>query len=86
MWVGRYVSLLAFVLAIPACLYLRQSRHLFSFALFLSPLVVMLGAHAFASVNVVRYNDPLLLPFSILAAAGGLYLVDHVRHRRRVDR
>lgn len=82
MWVGPYVSLLAVLLLLPAVAYLRRARMLLSFSLFLSPLVVMLGAHAFASVNVVRYNDPLLLPFSILAAAGGLYLADSVRRRR----
>ncbi len=68
MWAGRYVGLFGFLL-LPACLYLMyRAGRLGPFLAYCLPGFFMLGLYAFVSVNVVRYNDPLIAVFALVIA------------------
>jgi 4-amino-4-deoxy-L-arabinose transferase-like glycosyltransferase len=77
MWVGNYVSLVGFIL-LPGCIWVlaRQGR-LGPFLIYCLPPFFMLGLYAFVSVNVVRYNEPLIAVFALSAATVIVRLADH---------
>lgn len=82
MWAGKYVGLAGFLL-LPLCLHWFRSRgRAWAFALFCLPGLFMLGLYAFVSVNVVRYNDPLVAVFALSGAVALVALWDRLAARR----
>ena len=87
MWVGNYVSLVGFIL-LPGCIWIlaRQGR-LGPFLIYCLPPFFMLGFYAFVSVNVVRYNEPLIAVFALSGAVVIVHLVErgaeHLHLRRK---
>lgn len=67
-WVGNYASLVGFIL-LPACVWIfARSGRAGPFLIFCLPPYFMLGLYAFVSVNVVRYNEPLIAVFALSSA------------------
>lgn len=86
-WVGNYVGLVGFVL-LPAAVWLLARRgRAGAFLLFSLPPYFMLGLYAFVSVNVVRYNEPLIAVFALSAATVIAHLAargaERLRHKRK---
>ncbi|MEQ8227023.1 MAG: hypothetical protein RIA64_02975 [Rhodospirillales bacterium] len=83
MWVGNYVSLVGLIM-LPGCVWIlvRQQR-LVPFLVYCLPPCFMLGLYAFVSVNVVRYNEPLIAVFALSAATAIVYLADFAWTRMR---
>ena len=74
MWIGKYLSLIGFIAIWPVGKEIaRQDRLRLLLALAL-PLAFMLGLHAFVSVNVRRYNVPIVALFSVTAAYAAICL------------
>ena len=67
-WVGNYVSLVGFVLLPVTLCILRRRRRAAAFVVYCLPVYFMLGFYAFVSVNVVRYNEPLIAIFALSIA------------------
>lgn len=66
LWVGKYIGFIA-ILCLPYFLYwARKNNQLLIICLFLLPNVFFLGLHAFVSVNVTRYNEPLILAYAFI--------------------
>ena len=67
-WAGKWLGVIALALCWPVVRDLvRQGKGVSLLALTL-PLLFMLGLHAFVSVNVVRYNVPLIAVFALIVA------------------
>ncbi len=82
-WVGNYASLIGFVL-LPACVWILARRgRAGPFLVFCLPPYFMLGLYAFVSVNVVRYNEPLIAVFALSGATVIVHLVTHGVDRLR---
>lgn len=64
MWTGKYIGLTGFLFLIPVIIHLARSQQAGRFFLYLIPGYFILGLNAFVSVNVVRYNEPLIVIFS----------------------
>ena len=75
-WVGNYISLIGFVLLPVALSILRGRRRVALFLVYSLPIYFMLGFYAFVSVNVVRYNEPLIAIFALSIAVVVVRLVD----------
>ena len=88
-WVGNYASLIGFIL-LPACIWILARRgRAGTFLVFCLPPYFMLGLYAFVSVNVVRYNEPLIAVFALSGAtvivhlvAGGVDCLRRIRRQR----
>ena len=81
MWVGKYLGLVGFVLS-PVCFRrLARSGRALPFAFFCLPGFFMLGLYAFVTVNVVRYNEPLIAVFAVSVAVALVALAERVRDR-----
>ncbi len=79
-WVGKYIGLVGFMM-LPVCLWLLRRRgKALPFLMFCLPPYFMVGLYAFVSVNVVRYNEPLIAVFALSIAT---VLVDIVRRGLR---
>lgn len=82
-WVGNYASLIGFIL-LPACVWILARRgRAGPFLVFCLPPYFMLGLYAFVSVNVVRYNEPLIAVFALSGATVIVHLVTHGVDRLR---
>lgn len=86
-WVGNYASLIGFIL-LPACVWILARRgRAGPFLVFCLPPYFMLGLYAFVSVNVVRYNEPLIAVFALSGATVIVHLVtqgvDRLRRIRK---
>lgn len=68
MWIGKYIGLLA-VLCLPYIMVLaKQNGQLLNFLSFLLPGMFFLGFHAFVSINISRYNEPLIAVYAFIVA------------------
>ena len=75
-WVGKYLAL-AGVLLLPATgLALYRAGRIIPFAFLVLALFFMAGLHGFVSVNVVRYNIPMIALYAFVTAYA---LVDLLR-------
>jgi len=67
-WVGKYLAL-AGILFLPAVGWTLFKRRRFApFAFMVFALFFMAGLHGFVSVNVVRYNIPMVALYALVAA------------------
>lgn len=67
-WAGKWLGVLALVLAWPVIAALFKRAKLTAFLALALPLLFTLGLHAFVSVNIVRYNIPLIALFAFIVA------------------
>jgi len=82
MWAGKYLGVAGAVL-LPVCVWVLARRgRAASLLLWSLPSVFMLGLYAFATVNVVRYNDPLIALYALSVAVVLVYLADRLRAGR----
>lgn len=86
LYVGKYIALVGLALLSPAYLATkRQGRSLLFIALALPPL--LMGAlHGFVSVNIVRYNLPVIALYSFVVASTLVALGERVLSRRSAPR
>ncbi|MBF0249552.1 MAG: glycosyltransferase family 39 protein [Alphaproteobacteria bacterium] len=68
MWVGGFVSVVGLLCFIPVALMEARNGSLSKLLMFVFPSVFMVGFHAFASANMVRYNTPLIIVYAYCAA------------------
>ena len=81
MWVGKYLGFAGFLLS-PVCfLRLVRAGRALPFAFFCLPGFFMLGLYAFVTVNVVRYNVPLIAVFAVSSAVALVALAEWLRDR-----
>jgi hypothetical protein len=83
MWVGKYLALIGFVLIVPVAVRLRRDGRLWPFLALLLPPLFMVGLQGFVSVNVVRYNVPMLAVFAFTTALFATRLIQVVLGWRR---
>lgn len=74
MWVGKYIGLVGFLFLIPLCFIFKNKKLLGQFFVFAFPAFFILGLNGFVSVNVPRYNEPLMVIFA-MSGAYLLYMV-----------
>jgi len=67
-WVGQYLSLAGILLLVPVMCAMARQKHLVSFAFLALALLFMAGLHGFVSVNVPRYNSPLITLYALIVA------------------
>ena len=67
-WVGNYVSFVGFILLPFALRILHARGRAGPFIVYCLPSYFILGFYAFVSVNVVRYNEPLVAIFALSIA------------------
>jgi hypothetical protein len=79
MWTGGYIGLAGFLCLFPCFYILKNQGRALGFIFYSIPLFFMLGAHAFVSVNVIRYNEPLIAVFALSFAV----VVVHRLSRRK---
>ena len=78
MWTGKYIGLFGFLFLVPILIHLWRKGSVLDFLLYMFPVVFILGLNGFVSVNVVRYNEPLIVIFAVvwayvlLLAGGGI--------------
>lgn len=78
-WVGKYFGLIGF-LFLPVCFWiLSRHRGLGPFLMICMTHYFMLGLYAFVSVNVVRYNVPLIAVFAMSTATVLVFAFDRGR-------
>ncbi|MEQ8505747.1 MAG: hypothetical protein RIB80_10505 [Rhodospirillales bacterium] len=75
-WVGKYFGLVGFLFLPVCCWILSRNRRLGPFLMICMTHYFMLGLYAFVSVNVVRYNVPLIAVFAMSVATVLVYLFD----------
>ncbi len=63
-WVGKYLAIAGMILIIPVGRLMVRSGMLLPFAFIMFSLFFMAGLHGFTSVNVVRYNIPMVALYS----------------------
>ncbi len=68
MWAGKYLALLAVVLVWPVGEMMRRKELLTPFLLLALPPLFMVGLHGFVSVNVIRYNVPMIAVYAVICA------------------
>jgi len=68
MWTGKYIGFVGFIGLIPVFFMLAKQGLAGRFLIYLIPGYFILGLNAFVSVNVVRYNEPLIVVFSTSCA------------------
>lgn len=64
LWAGKYLGLIGLAATGPALVLMWRAGRLPLYLAMLLPPLVMAGVHAFVSVNVVRYNVPMIAPFA----------------------
>ncbi len=74
MWAGKWLGVIALVLAWPVLRELIRHRGFAPLAALALPLLFMLGLHAFVSVNIVRYNVPMIALYSLIVALAAVDL------------
>ncbi len=68
MWIGKYIGLVA-ILCLPYIFILaKKNAQLFNFLSFMLPGAFFLGFHAFVSINMPRYNEPLIAVYAFIVA------------------
>lgn len=73
MWAGKWLGPIALAVAWPVVRELSRRGRLSPLLALTLPLLFMLGLHAFVSVNIVRYNVPMISLYAfIVAVAAGL--------------
>ena len=65
MWVGSYATFIPFIFLPLSLKIMYEKRILNLFLIFAFPSIFILLFNAFVSVNVVRYNIPIIIPFSL---------------------
>lgn len=68
MWAGSYLSILGIISFVPTLIILKRNDKLKRFLFFIFPSIFMLIFHASVSVNVVRYNIPLVTIYGLSSA------------------
>ncbi len=68
MWVGKYLSLLGLPLILPVALWLRREGRLLALLALVLPCVIMAVLYGLLSVNVTRYNVPLIAVYAFTVA------------------
>ena len=82
MWAGKWLGVIALVLAWPVVRELIRRGRLAPLSALAIPLMFMLGLHAFVSVNIVRYNVPMISLYSLIVAFAAVELWQrHAKHR-----
>jgi hypothetical protein len=81
MWAGGILGLVAVLAALPALPYFVREGRLLPLAVLALPILFMLGLHGFATVNVTRYNEPLLALYAVLVVGFVLASLDFWRRR-----
>lgn len=71
-WVGGILSGIAVLVALPSLPYFWREGRLWPLAVLAAPMLFMLGLHAFATVNVGRYNEPLVALYAIFVVGFAL--------------
>ena len=85
LWVGKYLSLIGLIALVPLGIVLaRQGRLALLLAVGL-PLAFTVGLHGFVSVNVPRYNVPVLALFCLTTAYAAVALA-WIAHERWTSR
>lgn len=84
LWAGKYITLVALLLAPLALRRMATTGQLRSFLIMAGVVLFMVGFYAFVSVSIPRYNLPMIW----ISAAVAAVLVEAVTHRsrRRRDR
>lgn len=77
-WVGSYLSVLGVILLVPVSRHLATRRALPPFLALVAPLLFMALLHGFVSVNVGRYNLPLIALYAFVTA----YWIGRLAERR----
>lgn len=67
-WPGKYLALAGFVLMWPAARALYRDARLLPYLGLVLPLFFMAGLHGLVSVNVVRYNVPMIALYATTVA------------------
>lgn len=67
-WVGKYLSLAGALLAFPVARTFYERGGLLPFLAFCTPPVFMTALHGLISVNVLRYNVPMIGPYAFVVA------------------
>lgn len=68
-WAGKYITLIALLLAPFALPAMAATGRLRAFLVIALPVLLMVGFNAFVSVSIPRYNLPLLWLSALIAAA-----------------
>jgi hypothetical protein len=72
-WAGKYLALAGVVMMFPVARHLMHKRRLLPFGFLVFSCFFMAGLHGFVSVNVVRYNIPML---ALYASVVGIVVVE----------
>lgn len=83
MWVGKYLSVVGLLLLTPAGFQLARRGMLVSFIAFAGPLIFMAALHGFVTLNVPRYNTPLIALYAFVVAVWVVYQIETVRRAPR---
>lgn len=67
-WVGKYLALAATLLVIPVGREMARRQCILPFLVLVMPPLLMAAFHALISVNVVRYNVPMIAPYAFIVA------------------
>ena len=83
MWPGAYLALVGFLCLFPAAYIMKKKNRLIAFVLFCYPSIFMLGFHSFVSVNVTRYNVPLIFIYAFCLSCCLFGILDHLLNKNR---
>lgn len=83
MWAGKWLGVAALLLAWPVLRGLIRSGKLTALLAMALPLLFMLGLHAFVSVNVVRYNVPMISLYALVVSMAAVDLGRRLADRRK---
>lgn len=76
MWAGGYLALIGVAFAWPVGKLMKKKERLIPYFLLVMPSLFMVGLHGFVSVNVVRYNVPMIAVYSVICALFIRHLID----------
>ncbi len=77
-WAGKYIGLIAF-LSLPYFIWLiKKNKELLVYSCFVLPCLFFLGFHAFVSVSITRYNEPMISVYALMLATIIVYLASKI--------
>lgn len=74
LYVGKYLALAGLGLLWPAFWEARRHGRAAAYLAMALPPLLMAGLHGFVSVNIIRYNLPLLAVYAFVVASAAVYL------------
>lgn len=83
MWAGKYLALAGVLLMLPVALEMRQRQRLLPFLVLAVPPVLMAVLHGLISVNVPRYNVPIIAAYAFIVAFAVLAMAPRLSGWRR---